>query len=94
MSFSVVELKTMLVDVLQKVAYGELTPASANSASNLAGKILQSVKMEMDYSKLQGVSPNLGFFEGLEESAPKHKLLQGAVRKSKSDHVTGEVLDS
>ena len=94
MSFNVEQLKTMLVDVLEKVASGELTPASANSASNLAGKLLQSVKMEMDYAKLQGASPNLQFFDGLAESMPKHKLIASAAKTArKVNPISGEVID-
>jgi hypothetical protein len=58
---NVEELRDFLSQELDRVREGKSTPASANASANLAGKILSSVKMELEYNKMAGATPNIGF---------------------------------
>lgn len=49
-------------DQLDKLSDQSLTPASANAAANLIGKMMYNVKLKMDYHKMLGKSPNIDFF--------------------------------
>jgi len=91
--FRITDLQDMLVDTLNKVSKGSLTPAAANAAANLAGKYIALVKTEIDYNKLQGHSPNLDFFPTTKNKAQIISRIKGDSAK-KLDHQTGEILDS
>lgn len=56
-------LRESLAEELKKVSSGESTPASANAFANLAGKILSSVKLELEYNKMAGTTPNIQFIK-------------------------------
>jgi hypothetical protein len=56
-------LRESLATELKKVSSGESTPASANAFANLAGKILSSVKLELEYNKMAGTTPNIPFIK-------------------------------
>lgn len=58
------ELRNYLSNELERVSSGQTTPAAANASANLAGKILSSVKMELEYNKMVGASPQIGFLKG------------------------------
>lgn len=58
------ELRNYLANELERVSQGQTTPAAANASANLAGKILSSVKMELEYNKMVGASPQIGFLKG------------------------------
>ena len=58
------ELRNYLANELERVSSGQTTPAAANASANLAGKILSSVKMELEYNKMVGASPQIGFLKG------------------------------
>lgn len=59
------ELRDFLSNDLERSSAGEITPATANASANLAGKIIQTVKMELEYNKMAGLSPNIGFLKGI-----------------------------
>ncbi len=70
------ELRNYLSNELERVSSGLTTPAAANASANLAGKILSSVKMELEYNKMVGASPQIGFLKGFSkklESIPHDK---------------------
>jgi hypothetical protein len=68
------ELREFLSKEMEKVSSGESTPANANAQANLAGKIIQSVKIELDYNKMVGANPSIKF---LGEKLGRHKALTG-----------------
>jgi hypothetical protein len=47
-------LRTILLDDIQKLREGETTAASVNAVCNATGKILSSVKLQMEYYRLTG----------------------------------------
>jgi hypothetical protein len=58
---TVEELRTFLSKELERVSSGEITPAAANASANLTGKILSSVKLELEYNKMAGKNPDIAF---------------------------------
>lgn len=62
---TVEELRDFMAKDLERVSKGETTPATANAAANLCGKILQSVKLELEYNKAIGGQPNISFLGSL-----------------------------
>jgi hypothetical protein len=57
------DLRDFLANELKRVAKGESTPATANASANLAGKILSSVKLELEYNKMVGTAPKIDFIK-------------------------------
>ena len=41
-------------DQIRKIEAGQTTPAKVNAISNATGKILASVRLQMDYHRLSG----------------------------------------
>lgn len=68
---TVEELRDFLSIEMERLKNGETTPANANASANLSGKILSSVKMELEYNKMVGTSPNIVFL-----SSDKQKSLE------------------
>lgn len=62
---NVEELRNFMADELERLRNKDSTPASANAAANIAGKMMQSVKMELEYNKMVGATPNIGFLKGI-----------------------------
>lgn len=48
------ELRGILSDEIRRVRDGQTSAASANAVTNATGKILSSIKLEMEYQKLTG----------------------------------------
>jgi hypothetical protein len=66
-------IRETLVDSVQKARRGKMTPANVNSISNATGKILATYRLEMEYYKLIGKSPNIPLLlrsaDGVDEAA-------------------------
>jgi hypothetical protein len=65
------DLRNFLSNQLERVSTGEITAATANASANLAGKIISSVKIELDYNRLVGATPSIGFLKGLGNNLKK-----------------------
>lgn len=63
------ELRLEMVKVLQELRAGSIKPADAEAANNTAGKIINSVKIELQYAKDRFEKPNIAF---LNESGEKN----------------------
>jgi len=48
------ELQSVLSDQIRKIEADETTPEKVNAISNASGKLLASVRLQMDYSRLSG----------------------------------------
>jgi hypothetical protein len=55
------DLRDSLANELKRISSGETTPASANAYANICGKILSSVKLELEYNKMVGTTPKIDF---------------------------------
>lgn len=64
MSIQTVEdLRNFMAQELERLRDKESTPAAANAAANIAGKMMSSVKMELEYHKMVGVTPAIPFLK-------------------------------
>jgi hypothetical protein len=52
-------LQRNLRDTLDRIVAGETTPANANAVVNITAAYLRTVKMQMDYAKQTGRTPNI-----------------------------------
>lgn len=48
------QVRVILSDEVERLRAGESAPAQANAITNAVGKILSSVKLEMEYMRLTG----------------------------------------
>jgi hypothetical protein len=52
-------LQATLRDTLDRIVAGEANPATANAIVNVTAAYLRTVKMQMDYAKQTGRTPNI-----------------------------------
>ena len=55
------DLRTILSDEIDKIRSGTTTPANVNAITNASGKIMSSIKLELEYAKLSGKTPKIDF---------------------------------
>ncbi len=70
---TVEELRNFMSEELERLRNKESTPASANAAANIAGKVMSSVKMELEYNKMVGASPSIPFLSKISQKAIDQK---------------------
>jgi hypothetical protein len=58
-SMTLNELRVVLSDNIRNVQAGSTAPASANAITTAVGTLLRSVKLEMEYFRLTGKTPNI-----------------------------------
>ena len=56
---SINDLRTILVEEIENLRSGNTTAANVNAITNATGKVLASVRLEMDYAKLVGRTPRI-----------------------------------
>jgi len=61
------ELRGVLSNEIEKIRAGDTTAANVNAVTNAVGKIFSSVKLEMEYCKLVGKTPNIQLLTAGEE---------------------------
>jgi hypothetical protein len=67
------DLRMILADEIKKIRAGETTAANVNAVVNASGKIFTSIKMELEYAKLIGHTPNIPFIAQVEKAQKKIK---------------------
>lgn len=60
---SMIDLREQLAQEFSKSSNGESTPSVANACANLAGKMMSSLKIEIEYCKMRGEKPEIKFFK-------------------------------
>lgn len=65
------DMRLMLSEEIVKLRTGKTTPGNVNAIVNASGKILTTIKMEMEYNKLLGKTPNIPFIQELGDKAKK-----------------------
>lgn len=60
------DLRSILAEEIAKIRAGTTTAANVNAITNATGKILSTVKMEIEYNKLLGKTPHIPFIENIE----------------------------
>jgi len=57
------ELRGQLADVFSKLHAGEIKPGEAAELANLAGKMISSAKVQVEYYALRKEAPTIQFLE-------------------------------
>lgn len=57
------DLRAELADVFNKLRAGEIKPADAAELANLAGKMINSAKVQVEYYALRKESPKIAWLE-------------------------------
>ena len=63
------DFQAILSDQIDRIVAGETSPANANAVVNLTATYLRTVKMQMDYYKQIGRTPNIPLLLTAEEAA-------------------------
>lgn len=71
-SMSLNDIRAVLTDEIKKIREGTTTAANVNAISNATGKILSTVKLEMEYYKLIGKTPHIPLLLGDGEAGAAH----------------------
>jgi len=64
---TITDIRLILAEEIVKIRAGETTAANVNAIVNATGKILTTVKMEIEYNKLIGKTPHIDFINGQEQ---------------------------
>lgn len=59
---NIIAVRTELASVFQQLKSGEIKPAQAAELSNCAGKIINSLKVELEYYAARKETPHIEFF--------------------------------
>ena len=70
------DLRNMLAEELTKLRNEQTTPASLNAIVNATGKILSTVKLEMEYGKMLGVTPRIDFIKITKLEKPEKEAVR------------------
>lgn len=62
------ELRANLADVFQKLRAGAIKPSEAAELANLAGKMINSAKVQIEYYALRKEAPTILFLRQDDES--------------------------
>lgn len=57
------ELRNELAIVFERLKAGEIKPGEAAEMANIAGKMINSAKAQIEYYTLRKESPRIGFLE-------------------------------
>lgn len=57
------ELRAELAEVFAKLKSGQIKPSEAAELANLAGKMINSAKAQIEYYSLRKEAPSIGFLE-------------------------------
>jgi len=60
---NITDLRNDLLAVYKGLRTGEVATAEAKEASNAAGKVLSSCKVQMEYAKMRGEVPDIDFIK-------------------------------
>ena len=55
------DVRRILAEEIQKLRAGDSTAANVNAIVNATGKILSSIKLEIEYNKVIGKTPDIPF---------------------------------
>jgi hypothetical protein len=61
------DLRAYLARAMKKLEDGETSPSVANAAANLCGKVISSVRTDLEYYKMTGQKPNVPFIQETKE---------------------------
>jgi len=53
------DLRSILLEEIENLRSGKTSPAAINAITNATGKVISTLKLEMDYAKMTGIKPNV-----------------------------------
>lgn len=56
------QLRESMMSDYQRATDGLVNPAATNACANIAGKVMQSVRLELEYALARGESPDIDYF--------------------------------
>jgi len=62
---NITTLRAALCEVIYELRSHSITPDEAEAVSNASGKIVASIRVELEYRRMRGEVPNLAFMEAL-----------------------------
>jgi len=68
------DLRDILADEIRKLREGTTTAVAVNAVTNATGKILSTVKLEMEYNKLICKTPEIAFIDTIADKKTKKEL--------------------
>ena len=78
------ELRAELASVFAKLRAGEMKPGEAAELANLAGKMISSAKVQIEYYALRKETPKIAFLETRKE--PNNQVEAPAESRSPRTH--------
>lgn len=57
------ELRNELADVFDQLKTGQIKPKEAGELANVAGKMINSAKVQLEYHELRKTTPSIPFLE-------------------------------
>jgi hypothetical protein len=60
---SIHEIQVILADEIARLRAGETTAAKATAVANMTGKIMSSVRLELEYARLSGKAPKVAMLD-------------------------------
>lgn len=71
MEANINNIREILMEEVVNIREGKTNPANVNAVCNAVGKILSTVKLQMEYARLTGAVPDLGPLLAQPASEPK-----------------------
>lgn len=63
------QLRAVLCDIIDAVRSQTMTSDAAEAVSNASGKIIASLRVELEYRRMRGEVPKLAFLEATDSDA-------------------------
>jgi hypothetical protein len=60
---NITELREQLAEVFTELRNGEIEAKNVSELANLAGKMINSAKVQLEYHALRGVQPSIPFLD-------------------------------
>lgn len=72
------ELRNMLIEAFEQTRAGTMDKGTSKQLANTAGKIIHTLRIELDYVVLSGKQKNIAFLVTGEEIEPKQSAISDA----------------
>jgi hypothetical protein len=59
-------LRNILIETVSGLRAGHTTPSTAEAISNASGKIIASIRVQLEYARMRNEVPRIAFMEGAE----------------------------
>jgi hypothetical protein len=59
-------LRNLLIETVNRLRAGDTPPATAEAISNASGKVIASIRVQLEYARMRNEVPRIAFMEGAE----------------------------